>query len=221
MAECSIVGCTNPTVARGLCRKHYSRWYKTGSPLGKQRQRNICKIEGCVNFVHSHGLCATHSWRLKRYGDPCKGWTPAASTSNPYTYSSYQAMKGRCLNPKSHGYYNYGGRGIKICNRWLGTEGFDHFLEDMGPRPIDMTLDRIDSDGDYCPENCRWADWKTQGSNRRGLALITYRGETHPLKEWSKILNISYPVLVQRKYYGWSVKKMFEQPVRKRNNLKQ
>ncbi len=80
------------------------------------------------------------------------------------TYSSYRQMRNRCLNTKNHNYHLYGGRGIKICDRWL--ESYSNFLEDMGIRPEDSTLDRIDNDADYCLENCRWASQAVQCYNR-------------------------------------------------------
>lgn len=81
-------------------------------------------------------------------------------------YGSYQAMKHRCLNPKNKHYINYGGRGITICQRWL--DSFRNFMEDMGPKPTPKhTIDRIDSDGNYEPGNCRWATPKEQSKNKR------------------------------------------------------
>lgn len=79
------------------------------------------------------------------------------------TYNSWRAMRARCTNTKYKSYHRYGGRGIKVSTRW---EKFDNFLADMGERPEGMTLDRINVDGDYCTENCRWADLETQTKNK-------------------------------------------------------
>ena len=80
------------------------------------------------------------------------------------TYISWQCMGSRCNNPKAAGYAYYGGRGIKVCERW---HQFENFLADMGERPEGMTLDRVDSNGNYGPGNCRWATYSDQSRNQR------------------------------------------------------
>ena len=82
-------------------------------------------------------------------------------------YQTHNAMKHRCSNPNHKKWILYGGRGIKVCDRWLGEDGFKNFLEDMGERPEGTTLDRINNDGNYEPTNCRWATDSEQNKNRR------------------------------------------------------
>ena len=98
-------------------------------------------------------------------------------------------MKARCNNPKSSGYKNYGGRGIKICERW---GSFFNFLQDIGKKPDGLTLDRKDVDGDYTPSNCRWASIQDQNNNRRDTVWVEFAGELMSAKQASKKLAVPY-----------------------------
>lgn len=104
-------------------------------------------------------------------------------------YMVWLSMRKRCLKPNDAGYKDYGGRGIKVCKRWL--DSFPNFLEDMGDKPTkEHSIDRIDNDGNYEPSNCRWATRLQQGRNKRGVRLITIDGKTKCLAEWVEFLGL-------------------------------
>lgn len=114
-------------------------------------------------------------------------------------------MKTRCINPKAINYPHYGGRGVKVCERWLHS--FENFLADMGPAPSNKhTLDRFpNQEGDYEPGNCRWATHKTQNNNRRGNRLLTFQGKTQTVAQWADDIGINSSTLYHRLYRGMSV----------------
>lgn len=142
----------------------------------------------------------------------------------PKEYNSLRSIKNRCLCKTSKNYQRWGGRGIKVCDRWLEKpNGFKNFLEDMGPKPDystspsgypKYTIDRIDNDGDYCPENCRWATQKEQVYNRSNTRYFIYNNESHTLFEWSKILGIPLWTLYDRIKHGKTDDELFA-PVNK------
>lgn len=118
-------------------------------------------------------------------------------------YGIWREMIRRCEDPRSRGYGAYGGRGIKVCARWRGS--FDAFFADMGSRPTaDHQIDRINNDGDYSPENCRWLTRKEQGRNLRRNRRISHNGETLSVTEWSERLNLSRDTISTRLRRGWS-----------------
>lgn len=126
-------------------------------------------------------------------------------------YLTWLTMMHRCYNPKRRDYHNYGGRGIRVCKRWHSVT---NFIADMGERPDGHTLERRDTNSNYSKRSCVWATQKEQQRNRRNNHLVTWRGDTHCLKEWSEILGIPYVCLHLRVVqYGWSIDRAFTQPV--------
>jgi hypothetical protein len=121
-------------------------------------------------------------------------------------------MKNRCNNPKDIYYKNYGGRGITYCDEW---EWFENFLRDMGQCPEGMTLERIDNNGNYCRENCRWATRVEQMNNTRSNHWIDYNGDVKTLTQWSKITGISLGTLNKRLKNGWSIEDTLFKAVKK------
>lgn len=100
-------------------------------------------------------------------------------------------MKKRCQNPKATNYSDYGGRGICVCPEWEQFVPFRNWAKQNGYDDT-KSIDRIDNDGDYCPENCRWATPKEQCNNRRSSVFWTYDNETHTIAEWADILGVPY-----------------------------
>lgn len=118
-------------------------------------------------------------------------------------YRIWCAMKTRCNNPNADNYHNYGGRGISVCSRW---DNFHAFLEDMG-NSNGMTIERIDHDGDYTPDNCKWATRKEQGNNKRNNRNLEMDGICLTVQQWSEKTSIKEATIRKRLKLGWSVSK--------------
>jgi hypothetical protein len=134
--------------------------------------------------------------------------------SYSYEYCAWQNMKSRCGNPKNHKFPMYGGRGIKVCDAWVNS--FESFYASMGARPSpNHSVDRIDSNGNYSPENCRWADKKLQSENRPGwVRWLEFNGQKKTITEWAKEIGIARRSLSDRIDSGWSVEKALTTPKR-------
>jgi hypothetical protein len=128
------------------------------------------------------------------------------------TWRSWVAMRQRCQKLDDG---RYGGRGIQVNSRWLGKTGFANFLSDMGERPSAAhSLERIDNNGDYEPENCRWATADEQSRNKRNNIWITIDGETMTAKDWARRKGINYYTLMKRIYHGWDPIEAVTRPLR-------
>lgn len=122
-------------------------------------------------------------------------------------HDRWRGMIQRCTNKNASNYHLYGGRGITVCNRWLTS--FTNFYNDMGDIPINSTLERLDSNKNYEPSNCKWATKKEQARNRRTSKIITYNGKSKTLAEFCEKLNLNYKNTHLRLKRGWSVKRAF------------
>lgn len=124
----------------------------------------------------------------------------------------WRAMNQRCNNPNNKAYKNYGGRGIRVCSAWQGVYGFTNFSEWAVSNGYKegLTLDRINNNENYCPENCRWVTNGIQALNKRTTVFVTYKGETKPLIQWSRELGVPYSCLQTRHYKGYTDTEIIE-----------
>ena len=126
-------------------------------------------------------------------------------------YNTWQNMKKRCNSPTNKFYYRYGGRGITYCSEWENFEPFYEWAMNNGYQE-NLTIDRIDVDGNYCPENCRWATKKEQNNNTRRNRLLTYMGRTQNLGQWCEELGLSRRRVTYRLNCGLTVEEAFNMP---------
>ena len=135
----------------------------------------------------------------------------------PKTYGIWCAMKTRCNNPNAINYENYGGRGISVCDSW---KSFENFFQDMGEAPDGMSIERNDTNGNYEPNNCRWATRKEQNNNKRNHNMIEYCGFNMNVMQWSKHTGIGESTIRRRIKLGWTPEKILTtRPVIGRNQL--
>jgi hypothetical protein len=123
---------------------------------------------------------------------------------NSRTYRIWINMVSRCTNPKFDSFPWYGGRGIKVCDRW---RKFQYFLDDMGVAPDEMTIDRRDSNGDYEPENCRWATRTEQANNTRRNRILEWNGRTYTQAQLAREVGVDQRRISERLNSGWSVER--------------
>lgn len=178
------------------------------------RGRYVCQCEcGKIKEVDSSQLV---SGRIRSCGCLARELTSQRSIGNKYSskhqknktrlYQIWLDMKQRCYNPKQKVYKWYGAKGIKICDEWLDSyTTFEKWCLENGYSET-LTIDRINSKGNYEPNNCRWVDTKTQARNKKSTILITHNGKTQCLKDWCIELNKNYPTIVNRIHNGWQPK---------------
>lgn len=179
----------------------------------------LCKCScGTVKIINSGSLrrktspatsCGCYSAEMLKAGRERHG------KSRTREYRAWQDILQRCNVPTSSCFDRYGARGIKVCDRWQGKDGFANFYADMGERPSPKhSIDRFpDNDGNYEPGNCRWATSKQQMRNTRQNTYLEHRGERKTMAEWCEILGIKPVTLSGRIAAGWTAREALETPI--------
>lgn len=180
------------------------------SPKGKREIRWQCRCD-CGNILEVRGSSLS-TGNTKSCG--CLNTLRSAARATTHgmrrspEYSNWAQMKSRCLCPSATHYANYGGRGITVAPEWLD---FEAFFRDMGPRPSPShSIDRIDVNGNYCPENCRWATPAEQSRNTRRNVWVAYNGQRLPLADAAALAGISRQVAYSRRHRGWTEDRLLE-----------
>jgi hypothetical protein len=183
----------------------FTRW--TVIRKSKTKHYWTCKCEcGAVRDVYAYSLlkgASTSCGCLLSEWTAAKNFRHGAAHSGPKrsrTYNIWANMKARCQNPNNHKFPDYGARGITVCDRW---QSFVAFHADMGDAPKGWSIDRINNDQGYTPENCRWAANKTQANNTRANRRITIGGTTKTLSQWSAISGVKGPTIARRLRFNW------------------
>ena len=184
------------------------------SKSGSVRWNCLCECGGKATV---HGV-SLRAGRTQSCGCYQKEQTGNANRTHGETdrrlYTEWAAMKARCYNPRNKRYDRYGGRGIAICDEWRESyETFRNWALANGYRD-DLTIERNDTDGDYCPENCKWATQKEQQNNRSNNVKIDYHGETMSMKQWAERVGMEYSCLYARLNRGWTFERAISTPSR-------
>lgn len=157
----------------------------------------------CGRKYFAKDFCSLHYQRFKSHGSPFIKLIESHGKKNSRIYNIWQGMKARCQKKYSISYKYYGRKGIKICEEWIK---FSNFYRDMGECPEGKSLDRIDNNGDYCKQNCRWASRKEQQRNRSSNCIYAYDGRTKCIAEWAEEYGFRYDLLRQRiRENNWSM----------------
>lgn len=173
-----------------------------------------CKCDcGAIKFIEARHLLSggTRSCGCWQAEEASKRAKTHGRTRTP-EYWVWASMRQRCYDKNTRNYHRYGGRGITVCDRW--RHSFNNFYADMGKRPEGYSIDRIDNDRGYSPDNCRWISSKENCRNQERSRMITWRAKTQCLSAWAEELGIPMKTLHFRLTKGWAVDKALATPVR-------
>jgi hypothetical protein len=197
--KCIYGECNELAKSRGYCKRHYTEMYrKKAFVILPAKNKSKCKVNGCSKNVLISGMCGKHYQRFRKHGDVLYADGKRHGMTSYPEHSVWMHMIERCVKEKTPCYKDYGGRGIKVCDRWLGS--FKYFYEDMGSRPKgNYELDRIDNDGNYSPDNCRWVTRTTNARNKRSTKMSEAK-----VKEFFGLAEKGFSVYKLSKIFGIS-----------------
>ena len=189
------------------------------APKGKTVWKCQCDC-GNITIVRGSNL---KTGQVKSCGCAQKGWNCIHGDSNTPLYNHWYSMINRCENPNNHAFKDYGGRGIKVCEEWHDYITFKKWV--METKPIskqELTVDRIDVNGNYSPDNCRWTSRKIQARNRTSNILIEFEGKKQSLIEWCEELHLDYKRIHNRiSKLHWTFEKAISTPVNENKRNKE
>lgn len=212
-------------IRRALSKKEASDFIEVGNMYGYLRVEGEAPKKGTSRHIHYNCTCTRcgktdviiPSYRLKSGASKSCGCTKIKHghcsrvfKGGTDAYKRFIEMHRRCEDPTHRGYDRYGARGIKVCERWSGPEGFENFFEDMGVCPPEYQLDRIDGTKGYSPDNCRWVTREVQNRNRRDNIWIEYKGLKLILKDWGDKFGVSGSFISRRLKKGLSMREIEE-----------
>lgn len=182
-------------------------------------------IKGRKAFCHCS--CGTEDWVLvvnltRNLSTKCRNHERlsrrkmAIPLKNLPEYHIWAGIRNRCFNRREPSYHRYGGRGIVVCERWQGPDGFAHFLADMGARPSENhSIERKNNHGPYSPENCVWSTPAEQANNTRSNTVWTFQGRSMTIAQWGRFLGVNSHTLRNRVgFLGWTVEQALTRPIR-------
>lgn len=221
--SCGCLGNENRHLRKGSITDKTGKRYHNYIVLGKYGEKNNEVLWKCLcdcgkEFIRENSKLSARkscgcigSGRKKDTTSDCYFFTTTKGMSQ-HSYDrlrkEWHSMKDRC-KPQYHNSNIYYERGISVCEEWLIFRNFAIWALENG-YDDDLTLDRIDNNKSYSPDNCRWATWKEQNNNKRDNVVIEYRGKSQTLKQWSEELNLNYGMLKARWQHGWKAPMLFE-----------
>lgn len=192
---------------KDLTGQRFGRLTVLGRKQNDKKNIWLCQCDcGNTAFVYKHDIV---SGKTKSCGCLRREATAANrkkhGMSNSRLYRIWNAMKERCQCETNVQYSDYGGRGIAVCDEWKDDFQAFHDWAISNGYNENLTIDRINVNGNYCPENCRWATGKEQNANKRNNRILTYNGKSQTLQQWSEETGIEYTTLLYRIKHGWTL----------------